>query len=128
MDRRLNIRCRQLRRFLKRLIDLTDTALQSERVAPLVVADLVTAILTVRPDAEPLAWTMADMLIAILLKWDRTGPLMMSVGYFQPITRAELSKIFGKDVFVTSRPITLVGAEIEFVDGGDPAVQTSASQ
>nr|WP_272214493.1 hypothetical protein [Marinicella sp. W31]MDC2880110.1 hypothetical protein [Marinicella sp. W31] len=31
----------------------------------------MTAILTVRPDAEPLAWaTMADMMIATQLKWN----------------------------------------------------------
>ncbi|MEO2038279.1 MAG: DUF1403 family protein, partial [Martelella sp.] len=51
--------------------DLADSALQSGRVVPFVVADLVTAILAVRPDAEPLAWAMADMMIATRLKWDR---------------------------------------------------------
>ena len=63
--------------------DLADSALQSGRAVPFVVADLVTAILAVRTDAEPLAWAMADMLIATLLKWDRPVPLMMTERYGQ---------------------------------------------
>ena len=61
--------------------DLADTALQSGHAVPFVVADLVTAILTVRPDAEPLAWAMADMMVATLLKWNRPVPLLMAERY-----------------------------------------------
>lgn len=53
---------------------LADTALQTGRVVPFVAADLVATILAVRPDAEPLAWAMADMMIATRLKWARPGP------------------------------------------------------
>lgn len=60
---------------------LADTALQSGHAVPFVVADFVTAILTVRPDAEPLAWAMADMMVATLLKWDRPVPLLMAERY-----------------------------------------------
>ena len=61
--------------------DLADSALQSGRAVPFVVADLVTAILAVRPDVEPLAWAMADVMIATQLKWDRPVPLLMAERY-----------------------------------------------
>ena len=62
-------------------VDHADGALQSGRTAPFAAAELVTAIVAVRPDAEPLAWGLADMLIATLLKWDRSLPLLMAARY-----------------------------------------------
>ena len=44
-------------------------------------ADLVATIHAVRPDAEPLAWMLADRMIAALLKWDFTVPLLMAERY-----------------------------------------------
>jgi len=62
-------------------VDYADDALQSGRPAPIAAADLVTAIHAVRPDVEPLAWALADMLIALLLKWDCAVPLLMAERY-----------------------------------------------
>lgn len=62
-------------------VDRADDALQSGRPAPLAAADLVTAMQAVRPDAEPLVWMLADMLIAALLKWDFAVPLLMAERY-----------------------------------------------
>jgi len=62
-------------------VDHADDALQSGRPAPLAAADLVTVLHAVRPDAEPLAWMLADVLIAALLKWDFAVPLLMAERY-----------------------------------------------
>ncbi|WPE22633.1 DUF1403 family protein [Shinella zoogloeoides] len=62
-------------------VDHADDALQSGRPAPLAAADLVSAIYATRPDAEPLAWMLADMLIAALLEWDFAVPLLMAERY-----------------------------------------------
>ena len=62
-------------------VDYADDALQSGRPAPFAAGDLVSAIHAVRPDAEPLAWMLADLLIAALLKWDFAVPLLMAERY-----------------------------------------------
>ena len=61
--------------------DLVDAALQSGRAAPFAVADLITAISAVRPDAEVLAFILADSVLAQKLKWPKPVPLLLSERY-----------------------------------------------
>ncbi len=62
-------------------VDHADAALQSGLSAPFAAADLVSAIWSDRPDAEPLAWALADALVAMMLKWERPVPLLMAERY-----------------------------------------------
>ena len=65
------------REGLSEIADLFDGALQSGRAVPFVVADLVTNICAARPDAEILAWWLADRLLAEKLAWACGVPLTM---------------------------------------------------
>lgn len=62
-------------------VDHADDALQSGRPAPFAAADLVSAIHADRPGAEPLAWMLADMLVAARLQWKHPVPLLMAERY-----------------------------------------------
>jgi hypothetical protein len=66
---------------LDELADLFDTALQLGRAIPFAIADLVAQISAARPDAEILAWWLADRLLAERLGWAFGVPLMMGERY-----------------------------------------------
>ena len=63
------------------LVDQVDAALQSGRAPPFAAAELISEICTTRPDAEILAFALADWLIAQKLSWDSCVPLLMSQRY-----------------------------------------------
>jgi len=66
---------------LDELADLFDAALQPGRAIPFAVADLVAKISAARPDAEILAWWLADRLLAEKLGWPCGVPLLMGERY-----------------------------------------------
>ncbi|KAB2744792.1 DUF1403 family protein [Brucella anthropi] len=57
--------------------DLVDSTIQSGRAAPFAAADLITAISAVRPDAEVMAFSLADVILARKLNWPKPVPLLM---------------------------------------------------
>lgn len=59
------------------IADLADVAIQSGRAAPIAIADLVSAIMALRPDAEVLALALADIVLAQKLRWARPVPLLL---------------------------------------------------
>jgi hypothetical protein len=61
--------------------DIVDSAYQSGRAAPVAVADLVTAISAVRPDAEMLALGLAEAALAHKLNWPKSVPLLLHERY-----------------------------------------------
>ena len=58
--------------------EMIDTAFQSGRVAPLAVAELISAIATLRPDAEVLGFGLAEAVLAHRLNWPNPVPLLLS--------------------------------------------------
>ncbi|WP_235923402.1 DUF1403 family protein [Brucella tritici] len=57
--------------------ETVDSADQSGRAAPFAVADLITAISAVRPDAEVLALGLAELVLAQKLNWPKPVPLLL---------------------------------------------------
>ncbi|SON58509.1 hypothetical protein HDIA_P0100 (plasmid) [Hartmannibacter diazotrophicus] len=66
---------------LAAVADHADVTLQSGSAAPFAVAAFVSAVLATRSDEEPLAWALADALIAIRLNWEQPVPLLMAERY-----------------------------------------------
>lgn len=61
--------------------DMADAACQSARAVPFAVTDLVASITALRPDAEALAFVLADCVLAQTLKWPSPVPLLVSERY-----------------------------------------------
>jgi hypothetical protein len=62
---------------LASLPDMIDTAIQSGRAAPLAIAELVSAMTTIRPDAEAMALGLAEAVLAHKLNWPRAVSLLL---------------------------------------------------
>lgn len=98
----------------------TDDALQSGRSPPFAAAEMVTTICAARPDAEPLAWALADSLIAEKLKWQSPVPLLMSERY-GPAFRT----IGGRGRVRPSEPAFAGALCLALVDGIDSALRSA---
>lgn len=57
--------------------DMVDSANQSGRAAPFAVADLITAISAIRPDAEVTAFGFGEVVLAHKLNWPKPVPLLL---------------------------------------------------
>ncbi|MGI0528137.1 DUF1403 family protein [Rhizobium giardinii] len=57
---------------------IIDDVKQAGLMAPFAAAAIVAEVLAVRPDAETLAWWLADWVLAQRLHWDRPIPLLMA--------------------------------------------------
>lgn len=100
--------------------DLADTATQTGRAAPLALADLISAITSVRPDAEVLALGLAEMVLAHMLKWPRPVPLLLPERY-GPAFRT----IGGRGRVRPGEPAYPKAICLALVDGVDAALRSA---
>ncbi|WP_417427080.1 DUF1403 family protein [Hoeflea sp.] len=101
--------------------DLTEGALQSGRAAPFAVAVLITAISAVRPDAEVLAFLLADIVLAQKLKWPKPVPLLLSVRY-----GSAFRTIGGRGRVRPGEPAFAGAVCLAFVDATESALRSAA--
>jgi hypothetical protein len=106
---------------LEAIPDLVDSAAQSGRAAPFAVADLVTAISAVRPDAEVLGLGLAEIVLAHKLKWPKPVPLLLPERYGPPFRT-----IGGRGRVRPGEPAYPKAICLTLVDGIDAALRSAA--
>ena len=105
---------------LASIADMIGSAIQSGRAAPFAVADLITAISAVRPDAEVLALGLADVVVAQKLNWPKPVPLLLPVR-FGPAFRT----IGGRGRVRPGEPAYPKAICLALVDGVDNALRSA---
>lgn len=100
--------------------DMVDSANQSGRAAPFAVADLITAISAVRPDAEVLALGLAELVLAQKLHWPKTVPLLLPAR-FGPAFRT----IGGRGRVRPGEPAYPKAVCLALVDGVEAALRSA---
>lgn len=101
--------------------EIVDSANQSGRAAPFAVADLITAISAVRPDAEMLALGLAELVLAQKLNWPKPVPLLLSER-FGPAFRT----IGGRGRVRPGEPAYPKAICLALVDGVETALRSAA--
>ena len=101
--------------------DLVDCAIQSGRAAPFAVADLITAISAVRPDAEVLALGLADVVLAHKLNWPKPVPLLI-LERFGPAFRT----VGGRGRVQPGEPAHPKAICLALIDGVSSALRSAA--
>ena len=92
-----------------------DDEVRAARPAPFAAAAIAARVVAMRPDAELLAWWLADLVLAQGLRWPRTLPLLMAQA-FGPAFRAEAGgkRIrLGEEAFERAVCVALVQAAAE---------------
>lgn len=101
--------------------NLTDTAVQSGRAAPFAVADLITAISAVRPDAEVLAFALGEVMLAHKMSWQTPVPMLLPERY-GPAFRT----IGGRGRVNPGEPAYAKAICLALVSGADAALRSAA--
>lgn len=106
---------------LTSVVDIVDTAIQSGRAAPLAVADLISAIIALRPDAEVLALALADIVLARKLKWPKPVPLVLPARF-----GSAFRTIGGRGRVRPGEPAYPKAICLALVEGAEAALRTAA--
>jgi len=100
--------------------DMVDTTIQSGRLVPLVVAELISALTAIRPDAEVMALGLAETVLAQKLNWPKPVPLLLPERY-GPAFRT----IGGRGRVRPGEPAYPKAICLALVDGVDAALRSA---